>query len=488
MIVLNENAKAFFAAVFDKIEEFQKKEREGENEDSKETEQEDSAADRAKMENTLGEWMKKGKKLRIEEGGEEKYILTVCTPGAEIVWVWVGTKEGEKAEILKKEEIYKFNSEEIGEGESVAEEGKNEVKKEKGEEKEENFETRVVKAKKELFENAGGKSKEELVQLIDSVEKILDGEKEKGKGKLKDKISEIRDSEFGKEKFVDGSIVYLPKDGEAIFIGDTHGDPDAAVSVIEQEKFIEAMERGEKNKYLVFLGDYVDRGSGDIENIEQIIALYEKYPDNVILLRGNHEGKETTDHDFLFSLLRKYGDKKLAESLGKYETSKTGKKTLNLNRDWIEKLHSTDNAVKELYEKYNELFEKLPGVVVCGNGIVGVHGGIPNEDIKSLKDLNNPDKLYQMRWNDPGWNDPYNPPTESKDRAESGRGKGITIFSKIAFDKFMKAVDGKVMARAHEYDSEKLIFDNKLATIFSNGKGGGKATTEMKFRYMQSLI
>ena len=305
----------------------------------------------------------------------------------------------------------------------------------------ESFETRATKIKKELFENAGNKSKEELIQLISDVEKILDEEKEKGKGKLKDKISETRDSEFGKEKFTDDSIVYLPKDGEAVFIGDTHGDPDATVSIIEQEKFIEAMENGEKNKYLVFLGDYADRGSGDIENLEQIFALKKKYPDNVILMRGNHEEKDTGS---------RYG---LSNSLAnKYK-----------------------EGGQELFDKYNKAFEKMPGVLVCGNGIVATHGGIPSKEISSLKELNNEELLFQMRWNDPKGEIEDWAPNLDRDSSDS---MGIKVFGKNAFDKFMKAIDGKIMIRGHEYGGVKLFFDNRLVTVFSTGGGGEKSGYE----------
>lgn len=336
-------------------------------------------------------------------------------------------------------------------------------------EKPKNIEEKALEIKKELLENAGNKSKEELVQLISDVEKILDEEKEKGKGKLKDKISEIRDSEFGKEKFTDDSVVYLPKDGEAIFIGDTHGDPDAAVSIMEQEKFIEAMENGEKNKYLVFLGDYVDRGKGDVENIEQIMALKKKYPDNIIMLRGNHETTESTSsNEFLFSLLKKYGDRDAVKSLVKYdERSKSYYYALGIG--WKGKFKEDDPG-KKLFEKYHKLFEKLPGVVVCANGIVGVHGGIPSEDIKSLKDLNDKDLLFQMRWNDPS-------SSMTADRELGNRGsQKLSVFSEKAFDRFMDTIGGKIMIRAHEETGnfenrdKNIEFNNKLVTVFSTGK------------------
>ncbi|MCK5632783.1 serine/threonine protein phosphatase [bacterium] len=44
-----------------------------------------------------------------------------------------------------------------------------------------------------------------------------------------------------------------------------------------------------KNKYLVFLGDYIDRGTQGVDVLYIVMQLFINNPKNVILIRGNHE-------------------------------------------------------------------------------------------------------------------------------------------------------------------------------------------------------
>ncbi|HEC80878.1 MAG TPA: hypothetical protein ENI42_00415, partial [Thermoplasmatales archaeon] len=68
-----------------------------------------------------------------------------------------------------------------------------------------------------------------------------------------------------------------------VFVGDTHGDFETTKAVIK--RFFDT-------DHLVFLGDYIDREPirwGAIYNIIYLLFLKQRYPEKIILLKGNHE-------------------------------------------------------------------------------------------------------------------------------------------------------------------------------------------------------
>lgn len=321
-------------------------------------------------------------------------------------------------------------------------------------------EIEVSYIKRKIYEIAGERDREGVVKLVEEVGKILDEEKRRGSGQLKRTIPEILGSRVGGEYFVDESVVYLPKEGEAIIIGDIHGDPESIVSVLEQNNFIEEMEKGNRKLKLVFLGDYIDRGRKSRAAIELILDLKRRYPNNIILLRGNHEEKGVYPHIGIHTFGK--------ELYGSFDKK---------NEDFTESIEKRITA-GEIFKSFYDFFTKLPSVLVTGNGLIATHGGIPSRKIYSLRELRkNEDILADMRFTDPS--------EDISGIGDNAERKGGKIFGRDAFSDFMIKGGATVMIRSHgkvEGDrvSKKLadiFFGGRLAGIFSTGGSKGVASS-----------
>jgi hypothetical protein len=102
----------------------------------------------------------------------------------------------------------------------------------------------------------------------------------------------------------------LPPGAEVIFHGDLHGDVHSLIQSLDwlnTNHFLDDFQLARSNLYMVFLGDYTDRGMHGIEVLYTLYRLKLANPDRVFLGRGNHEdARLAPDYGFL------------AEGRGKY--------------------------------------------------------------------------------------------------------------------------------------------------------------------------
>ncbi|MBI2353156.1 serine/threonine protein phosphatase [Candidatus Dependentiae bacterium] len=109
------------------------------------------------------------------------------------------------------------------------------------------------------------------------------------------------DTIFKKNSFISFAQKLLVMAGTEVYIhGDLHGD---IFSLLEELKALKAdgiiddnFEIIKPNVYLLFLGDYVDRGDYGLEVIYTLLRLSLANSDNIILMRGNHENISISSH------------------------------------------------------------------------------------------------------------------------------------------------------------------------------------------------
>ena len=230
---------------------------------------------------------------------------------------------------------------------------------------------------------------------------------------------------------VKGKLVRLPDKGEALILGDLHGDLKTFRRILRETKFIEKVREGSR-LFLVCLGDYIDRGPGQIELMKELLELLVSYPGNVVLLRGNHEGPrdlKVRPHDFP-EVLRS-----------------------NIGGDW-----------RSVYESFRGLFDELYTACTINESALLLHGGIPS-NAESLDDIawahrTHPESglLAEILWNDPSTLPGVN---------YSFRGTGKLVGEDVTCG-FLDRVGVDVLVRGHECFEEGFHFHgNKILTLFS---------------------
>jgi len=214
---------------------------------------------------------------------------------------------------------------------------------------------------------------------------------------------------FGKEP----RLIHLPSQGKVVFVGDTHGDLNASQQVIQ---------RYLKKPYrIVFLGDYVDRGSYSEENIQYLLGLKLEHPEEIFPLTGNHEG---------FMVKEFYP------------------------------AHFWSSISAEERKKYGLLFSKFPFAASAQNGILTLHGALP--DLKSLEEINQIE-LGDENWDRIVWGD-----FVENEMDILGDLWGRPQFGRQYFNRLMERYQKQVLVRSHQPHAPITMFDKRCVTIFTS--------------------
>ncbi len=217
------------------------------------------------------------------------------------------------------------------------------------------------------------------------------------------------------KRFVSEAKLITLQSGTLIFVGDTHGDLEATEKIIH--RYLKS-----DNK-LVFLGDYVDRGPASLENINFLLEQKIEHPDSLYLLMGNHEGYAVMSFH---------------------------------PADFWEGLDT------ELRQRYSEVLYRLPLAASTPNGIIALHGALP--DVSNLENINQikPDtrEWHQITWGD--WQE------------REGKFLGIDSytgrpqFGQAWFEEIMSRLGKNVLIRSHQPDAPSTMYSKRCLTIFTS--------------------
>jgi diadenosine tetraphosphatase ApaH/serine/threonine PP2A family protein phosphatase len=229
---------------------------------------------------------------------------------------------------------------------------------------------------------------------------------------------------------VENSLVRLDPTGEALVIGDLHGNLESLKIILENSKFLAKLKK-QPDACIVCLGDYVDRGPESAEILYVLLTLKLAFPNQVILLRGNHEGPKSLiayPHDLPDQLQGRFP------------------------RLW-----------QEIYEKMFELFDRLYLGVYVEDRYLMVHGGV-SPKIRSLNDLAKT-KVDREVFADVLWSDPDQNVTSV---TASHRGVGVLFGEKVT-KQVLSVIKAKLLIRGHQAYGEgyHLNHDGKVLTLFS---------------------
>eukprot|EP00931_Biecheleriopsis_adriatica_P020781 TRINITY_DN13787_c0_g1_i5.p1 TRINITY_DN13787_c0_g1~~TRINITY_DN13787_c0_g1_i5.p1 ORF type:complete len:835 (-),score=136.92 TRINITY_DN13787_c0_g1_i5:87-2591(-) len=202
----------------------------------------------------------------------------------------------------------------------------------------------------------------------------------------------------------------------------------------------------------LFLGDFVDRGSFSLETVCLLFALKVKYPQQIHLIRGNHEDP---------TINAIYG----------------------FREECRRRLNEDPDDPESCWNKFNRAFEWLPLGAVIEDKILCLHGGIGGsvETVAEVNSMQRPLQVAQipqtpfeqrvtdLLWSDPSDNDSIGGVTQNETRDPDGTGR-IVKFGPDRVESFLEQNKPlSMIIRAHEcvMDGFERFANGRLITLFS---------------------
>lgn len=231
-----------------------------------------------------------------------------------------------------------------------------------------------------------------------------------------------------------GKLAEIENSESLTVVGDLHGDSESFNKILNNCK-------NEKNNYIIFLGDYADRGKNGLEIIEKLKELKEN--GNVVLLKGNHE-----DYD---------------------EKGNPLFRPCNL----ISEVQAKRGYWNSYFsDKLKPFLDNLYLAAIAEKSILFVHGGISSK-IKSLENLRNPSREIEE---DIIWSDPYR--LENSGEYPNDRGAGVE-FGLDVTEKILDNLKVDLIIRSHQpplaMNGPNFTHKNKVITISSTVVYGGRS-------------
>lgn len=277
----------------------------------------------------------------------------------------------------------------------------------------------------ELFRVAGGMPGETSVQAPKTVTTVITSED-------LEPPTEITDPKLKKQIKSTSSITATEKSPASGAESTVQSTTTVTVEGGEEDEKSGAMQSPAADTRFVFLGDFVDRGYFSLETFTLLMCLKAKYPDRIVLVRGNHESRQITQvYGFYEECQQKYG-----------------------------------NA--SVWKACCQVFDFLVLAAIVDGSVLCVHGGLSPEirTIDQIRVVARAQEIpHEGAFCDLVWSDPEDIDTW----AVSPRGAGWLFGDKVATE-FNHVNRLQTIARAHQLVNEgyKYHFPEKsVVTVWS---------------------